>query len=76
MALPIPLTLLKRCGRLWTSEFFAASISSSVTGRAPRMPLISFMNSVRAASLLAVMMSPPAWNGPGPRPNWKSDPTP
>ena len=42
-----------------------------LVGHRPRAAdaAISFMNSVRAASLLAVMMSPPAWNGPGPRPN-------
>ena len=50
--------------------------SSSVIGRAPRMPRNSFMNSMSALSDFAVTISPPASNGPGPLPYEKPEPTP
>ena len=53
-------------GRRWISESFAVFSSSSVTGRSPRMPRSSFMNSTSAASVLSPTMSPPVRNGSGP----------
>ena len=63
-------------GRLCASDAFEVSISSSVIGRLPWIPLNSFMNSMSATSVLAEMMSPPARNGPGPLPNPNIELTP
>ena len=45
-------------------------------GAGRECPRSSFMNSISALSLFAVTMSPPARNGPGPRPNAKPELTP
>ena len=46
--------------KCWRSASLPCRISSSVNGIAPCTPWISFMNSMRALSVFAVTMPPPA----------------